>query len=88
MLGLLLTEQEAARKRVQTIDSTLHSAVEIVLEHYIRQLNRLSHQVNYLLMRIQSKVELIEVSIDVYRNRLISMNVNLSIAAVSLASAT
>ena len=88
MLGLLLTEQEAARKRMEIIDPKLHSAVEIVLEHYIRQLNHLSQQTNYLLMRIQSKVELVELSIDAYRNRLIQMNVNLGIAAVALASGT
>ena len=88
MLGLLLTEQEAARKRMEIIDSNLHSAVERVLENYIRSLNHLLQNTIFLLNRVQSKVELIELSIDAHRNRLIEMNVNLSIVAVCLASST
>lgn len=88
MMGLLLTEQAAAKKRMEIIDPSLHSAIENVLDNYIRQTNHLCQKINYLLMRVQSKVEFVELSIDTFRNNLITVNVYLSIAAVSLATST
>jgi len=88
MLGLLLTERAAAKKRMEILDPSLHSAIENVLDNYIRQTNHLCQEINYLLMRVQSKVEFVELSIDTFRNNLITVNVYLSIGAVSLATST
>ena len=88
MLGLLLTEREKARQTGEDIHHRLHESVELLLEEYARQLSNILHEIHYLLRRVQSKQELVALSLDAYRNRMIRMNVYISILTLGLASGT
>uniref|UniRef100_A0A7S4QR36 Magnesium transporter n=1 Tax=Ditylum brightwellii TaxID=49249 RepID=A0A7S4QR36_9STRA len=88
MLGLLLTEGAAARSKGQNLQLKKHESVELLLEEYARQFNGILQEIHYLLQRVQSKQELVALSLDGYRNRMIRMNLYMSIAAVGLATST
>lgn len=88
MLGLLLTEKMMAEKAGHDVTPTKHETVEILLEEYARQLNNILLETKYLLKKVQSKQEMISISLDAYRNRMIHMNVYLSIAAISVGCGT
>eukprot|EP00554_Chaetoceros_debilis_P006638 CAMPEP_0194077478 /NCGR_PEP_ID=MMETSP0149-20130528/4092_1 /TAXON_ID=122233 /ORGANISM="Chaetoceros debilis, Strain MM31A-1" /LENGTH=492 /DNA_ID=CAMNT_0038758515 /DNA_START=372 /DNA_END=1850 /DNA_ORIENTATION=+ len=88
MLGLLLTERQAARDRGEEMDIRRHEDVELLLEEYARQLSYILAETNYLLKKVQSKQELVAISLDAYRNRMLRMNLYLSIAGVGIGSAT
>ena len=88
MLGLLLTEQHFASARGEDLHPRLHERVELLFEEYARQLNNIIHEIHFLLKRIQSKQELVAISLDSYRNRMIRMNVMLAVAGVGLATST
>lgn len=83
MLKLLLTEQEAARKLGKEIDFDRHQDVELLVGVYARQFNNLLQEINYLLSRLQSKQEFVALALAGYRNRLVRMNVNISIIGLS-----
>ncbi len=80
MTALLLTHRQS--------DPTLHQAVELLLEDYNRQLHQTLSEIHYLQKRVQTTQELMTISLDSYRNRMINMNVHLSIAAVCLGVCT
>jgi hypothetical protein len=88
MVGLLLTEQAVAKQKGQSIDISRHDSVELLLEDYTRQLTTLMQQIQYLKGRVQSHNELISLSLDGYRNRIIRMNLSMSVIGVALASST
>lgn len=88
MLGLLLTEQAAAQKKGEDLQHQMHESVELLLEEYVRQLDNMLQEIDYLLRRVQSKQELVAISLDAYRNRMIRMNVYLSIVGIGLATST
>mmetsp|Transcript_36645 Transcript_36645/g.80157 ORF Transcript_36645/g.80157 Transcript_36645/m.80157 type:complete len:576 (+) Transcript_36645:469-2196(+) len=88
MLGLLLTEQHVASARGEDLHHEHHERVELLFEEYARQLNNIIHEIHFLLKRIQSKQELVAISLDSYRNRMIRMNVMLAVAGVGLATST
>lgn len=88
MLGLLLTEKAAALEKGQDLHHHLHESVELLLEEYARQLSNILLEINYLLHRVQSKQELVALSLDSYRNRMIRMNVYLSMVGIGLATGT
>lgn len=88
MLGLLLTEKMIAEQAGEDVTPTKHETVEILLEEYARQLSNILLEIKYLLKKVQSKQEMISISLDAYRNRMIHMNVYLSIAGISLGGGT
>jgi len=88
MLQLLLTEQEEARKKDTKVDFERHQHVEHVLGIYARRFNSVIQEANYLLGRIESKQEYVELELDLYRNRLIRMNIDLAILATATAVTT
>lgn len=88
MNNLLLTEQSIARKNNEVLDIESHASVELLLEEYGRQLNSILLEIDYLLQRVQSKQDILALSMDAYRNRMIRMNLYLSIAGVSLGFGT
>lgn len=88
MLGLLLTERLEANHRNETIQLDRHESVELLLEEYARQLSNILQETTYLLKKVQSKQELVAISLDAYRNRMLRMNLYLSIAGVGIASGT
>jgi hypothetical protein len=83
MLDLLLTEQAEAHKRGEEVAFERHEHVELMLSVYSRQIQNILQEVEYLLGRLQSKQEFIALALAGYRNRLVRMNVNLGIVAVS-----
>lgn len=83
MLDLLLTEQAEARSQGVEVDFKRHEHVELMLSVYSRQIQNLQQEIQYLLARLQSKQEFIALALAGYRNRLVRMNVNLGIVAVS-----
>lgn len=88
MNNLLLTEQQNARKNNEVLDIESHAGVELLLEEYGRQLNSILLEIDYLLQRVQSKQDILALSMDAYRNRMIRMNLYLSVAGVSLGFGT
>ncbi|KAG7374092.1 hypothetical protein IV203_013187 [Nitzschia inconspicua] len=88
MLKLLLTEQEEARQKNTAVDFERHQHVELLLGVYAQQFRAVQHEANFLLSRIKSKQEFIELELDLYRNRLIRMNVDLAILGVSVGTTT
>jgi Mg2+ and Co2+ transporter CorA len=88
MIGLLLTERYEAQQLNQILEMNRHESVELLLEEYARQLSNILAETIYLLKKVQSKQELVAISLDSYRNRIIRMNLYLSITGVSIASMT
>ena len=88
MLALLLTEQAKARETGKQVDFQRHQHVELLLGVYARQINNTLMEIQFLLQRIQSKQEFVSLALAGYRNRMMLMNVSLSIAMLSLCSAT
>eukprot|EP00536_Pseudo-nitzschia_multiseries_P007428 jgi/Psemu1/287114/fgenesh1_pg.175_\ len=83
MLQLLLTEKEEARQSNTTVDFQRHQHVEHILGIYARRFNSVIQEANYLLGRIESQQQYVELELDLYRNRLIRMNLDLAILATA-----
>lgn len=88
MLGLLITEQEYAESQGGKVEYQRHQDVELLLEEYARQLSLIQSEINYMLQRLQSKQEFVQLAMSGYRNRLIRMNLYLSVAGLSLGLGT
>uniref|UniRef100_A0A7S2XT73 Magnesium transporter n=1 Tax=Attheya septentrionalis TaxID=420275 RepID=A0A7S2XT73_9STRA len=88
MVELMLTEKIHAQRDGIEVDVDKHTHVELLLEEYARQLNDILQEINFLLRRVQSKQELVSISLDAYRNRMIRMNVYVSIVGMGLAVST
>ncbi len=88
MLDLLLTEKSLAKSKNQELHIKAHENVELLLEEYGRQLNSILLEIAYLLQRVQSKQDMVALSLDAYRNRMIRMNLYLSMGGISLAFGT
>ena len=88
MLALLLTEQAKAAETGKPVDFQRHQHVELLLGVYARQLNNILMEIQFLLQRIQSKQEFVALALAGYRNRMVRMNVTVSIATLSLCLGT
>jgi len=88
MLQLLLTEQEEARKRNSSVDFERHQHVEHILGIYARRVSSIIQETKYLLERIESEQDFIELEMNLYRNRLIRLNIDLAIFATAISVTT
>lgn len=88
LLSLLITEQELARHQGVEVDHSRHTDVELLLEEYARQLNNCLFEINYMLQRLQSKQEFVQLALSSYRNRMIRMNLYITISGLSLGIST
>lgn len=88
LLSLLITEQAQARRVGLEVDHSRHSDVELLLEEYARQLNNCLFEINYMLQRLQSKQEFVQLALSSYRNRMIRMNLYITISGLSLGIST
>ena len=88
MIDLQLTAKSNAKKENRTLPLESHDNVEMVLEEYARQLNSILLEIDYMLSRVQSKQDMLALSLDAYRNRMIRMNLYLTIGGISLAFST
>jgi len=71
----------------ETLPMESHQDVELLLEEYARQLNSILLEIDFLLQRVQSKQDLVALSLDAFRNRMIRMNLYLSIGETPYLSA-
>ncbi len=78
----VFTLQEA-RQTNTTVAFERHQHVEHILGIYARRFGSIIQQTKYLLGRIESKQDFIELELDLYRNRLIRMNLDLAILATA-----
>jgi len=88
MLALLITEQDSALQQGRKVEHSRHSDVELLLEEYGRQLNNILFEINYMLQRLQSKQDFVTLALSSYRNRMIRMNLYMSITGLSLGIGT
>lgn len=88
MLALLLTEKARAKAEHRILPMERHEGVEMLLEEYARQLKSTLLEIDYMLQRVQSKQDMVALSLDAYRNRVIRMNLYLTMGGVSLAFGT
>ncbi len=73
-----------ARRTNTLVNFERHQHVELLLGLYAQQFRAAQQEAHFLLSRIKSKQEFIELELDLYRNRLIRMNVDLAIIGVSV----
>lgn len=66
------------------VDPANHQRVELLLGVYAQQFRSVQQEANFLLSRIKSKQEFIELELDLYRNRLIRLDVDLAIMGISV----
>ena len=83
MINLQLTAKQRAGENNETLPMESHQDVELLLEEYARQLNSILLEIDFLLQRVQSKQDLVALSLDAFRNRMIRMNLYLSIGKTS-----
>lgn len=88
MLQILLTEQDAAEQAGTQVEFSRHEHVEFLLGVYARQLAMTLIEIQFLLGRLQSKQEFVALALDAYRNRMVRINLHISIAGVCLAVGT
>mmetsp|Transcript_55050 Transcript_55050/g.112509 ORF Transcript_55050/g.112509 Transcript_55050/m.112509 type:complete len:522 (+) Transcript_55050:92-1657(+) len=84
MLGILLNQQAIARESGTSVDPALHETVELLIENYLRHLSKTLNEVNYLQWRVATKQDLARISLDIYRNRMLRVDVQLAIGSVSI----
>ena len=77
-----------ARKTNSSVDFERHQHVEHILGIYTRRFSSIIQETKYLLGRIESKQEFIELELDLYRNRMIRMNIDLAILATTISITT
>eukprot|EP00986_Skeletonema_menzelii_P020117 scaffold30215_cov148-Skeletonema_menzelii.AAC.6 len=88
MISLLLTEKANAKAKNEVLPVESHEKVELLLEEYARQLKAVLLEIAYLLQRVQSKQDMMALQLDAYRNRMIRMNLYLSMGAISMGFGT
>ena len=88
LLDLLLTEKAIAKSEDRTLPIESHANVEMILEEYARQLNSTLLEIDYMLQRVQSKQDMLALQLDAYRNRMIRMNLYLSMGGISMGFGT
>lgn len=86
MLGLLISEKQ--RRNSNDLEMDLHAPIELMLETYHRRLALIQQQLTNLLYQIASQQEMATMNLDLFRNRLIRMNVYMGILSVSLTCST
>ena len=79
MVDLLLTEKFTASKQGNSVDPRLHEVVELLIEDYNRQLQLILQEITLLERRVQTAQEIITLSLDAFRNRMVLMNVQIGV---------
>ncbi len=88
MISLLLTEKANAKAKNEVLPVESHEKVELLLEEYARQIKSVLLEIGYLLQRVQSKQDMMALQLDAYRNRMIRMNLYLSMGGISMGFGT
>jgi hypothetical protein len=74
--------------RIAAVPRHLHSVLELLFEDYVRQLQSILHEVKFHRSQILAKQELATISMASYRNRLLKVNLNLSILTIGISVPT
>mmetsp|Transcript_4558 Transcript_4558/g.6289 ORF Transcript_4558/g.6289 Transcript_4558/m.6289 type:complete len:511 (+) Transcript_4558:105-1637(+) len=85
MLGLLLTKRYNYSSEGKELDHELHTEVEILLEGYHRQLSLVKDQIFLLKRKLEHSQEVAAIHLDLYRNAMIKLDVQVNVAMLSLA---
>ena len=64
MVDLLLTEKAIAKAEDRTVPLELHGTVEMMLEEYARQLTSTLVEIDYMLLRVQSKQDMVALTME------------------------
>ncbi|CAM9882672.1 unnamed protein product [Chrysoparadoxa australica] len=86
MLGLLLAEQDQAAIGKGEAISNRHEKVELLLENYHRQLSTIRNKIFELSEEIRSFEELLSMTVDISRNKILTINVKLAMLNLGVAS--
>ena len=86
MLQLLLSEKSRRGGDLPPLE--YHDNVELLLENYHRQIIDISQQAFYLRKNLQSTSQLMNVGLDSYRNKLMRINLHLSMGMMGLGGGT
>lgn len=86
LIGLLLTEKKRLRGQLPPLEA--HRNVELMLENYTSQLVDISNEAYFLRKRVESIQSVAELNYGSQRNKLMHINLRLSMASISLATTT
>ena len=81
MLGLLLTEKDSSGGNIPL---STHAIVELLIENYVVKLSHTLNSILYQQERVKSRQDMAEFSMQINRNRILKLNLQIGIAAVSL----
>eukprot|EP00658_Telonema_sp_P-2_P062151 TRINITY_DN5081_c0_g1_i7.p1 TRINITY_DN5081_c0_g1~~TRINITY_DN5081_c0_g1_i7.p1 ORF type:complete len:461 (-),score=126.89 TRINITY_DN5081_c0_g1_i7:96-1478(-) len=84
MVEILLTEKHERGGTAPPVDQ--HDEVELLLETHLRELTTLGREAKVLRRRIMATQEIVNINLDNYRNRIIQVNVGISILSLGCAS--
>eukprot|EP00611_Tribonema_gayanum_P013124 TRINITY_DN2390_c0_g1_i3.p1 TRINITY_DN2390_c0_g1~~TRINITY_DN2390_c0_g1_i3.p1 ORF type:complete len:379 (-),score=129.66 TRINITY_DN2390_c0_g1_i3:209-1345(-) len=84
MLDLMLTAKHELGPG-EMLDETRHQEVELLLENYHRQLSITQNEISKLVQEVQSTQELAGINLDISRNRMLHMEIQLAMMNVSVA---
>eukprot|EP00656_Telonema_subtile_P019669 TRINITY_DN20898_c0_g1_i1.p1 TRINITY_DN20898_c0_g1~~TRINITY_DN20898_c0_g1_i1.p1 ORF type:complete len:570 (+),score=121.81 TRINITY_DN20898_c0_g1_i1:233-1942(+) len=84
MIELLLSEKQARGGTTPPVDE--HDEVELLLETHLREFSTLGREAMVLRRRIMATQEIVNINMDNYRNRIIRVNVGISILSLGCAS--
>jgi magnesium transporter len=80
LLDLLLSEKSKSKT---ALPIELHQPVELLFESYYRRLWVTKQEIVYLGKRVMSRQEMASIHLDVYRNKVIRLNLQLTVATLS-----
>ena len=90
MLELRLSERQRtpdeAQVRAEHMDRRLHERVELMLEHYHRELLHSRKSLSTLMRKVKGVKQLTSLSLDLYRNKVLRLELTLAISALSMAT--
>eukprot|EP00392_Amoebophrya_sp_AT5.2_P012825 g12932.t1 len=82
------TEKSTRNTAPDEIDLRYHTTIEIMLEENARQLNGVLSEILYMQKRLDTKQEIVTVSMNSSRNNILRLNLHLSIAGLACAIPT
>jgi len=86
MLQMFLTEKN--KRDGQLPPAYLHEELELLLENYHREISTIAQEATHFRKTIQSSQDMMNITLDTYRNRMIGINVKMGVAGIGLAAST
>ena len=86
MVGMLLTERRRREGRLPPVE--MHIPVELLLENYLSVFIDVAQTAYYLRKRVESSQSILELKLDAHRNRMMHLNLELSMMSIGLSFCT